>query len=243
MKTTFIIIFAVLLVSCGLLEGDKEPGHVEGKEPEFFTEVTGIMTYNYPHLPNDTIRVFYNIPATGDKKTMPILFAMHGLGRNAESCRGSWLSHSNTKGFIVIAPEFVNAGAFAGSRGYNQGGMYRTSNLSTLKPIEEWTFSVIEALFDFVKADLGNTQATYDIWGHSAGGQFVHRYVLFMPDARTNRAVAANAGWYTVPDVEVNYPYGLKNCVTVTEATLRQSFAKTLYIQLGKPIMTPMLLT
>jgi len=199
----------------------------------YFTGTTGVMTYNYPHLPNDPIRVFYHIPVGGDKRTMPILFAMHGVNRNASDFRDTWVQHANEKKIIVIAPEFANAGSFSGGRGYSQGGMYRTSNLSTLKPREQWTFSVIEALFDFIRQDLGNTQAAYDMWGHSAGGQFTHRYALFMPDARINRAVAANAGWYAVPDMTVNYPYGLKGCVTVTADSLIKSFAKKLYIQLG----------
>ena len=38
------------------------------------------------------------------------------------------------------------------------------------------------------------------MFGHSAGGQFVHRFVQFKPNSRVNYAISANAGWYTVPD-------------------------------------------
>ena len=31
-----------------------------------------------------------------------------------------------------------------------------------------------------------------------------------MPRARVTRAVAANAGWYTMPDPDIDFPYGLK---------------------------------
>ena len=44
--------------------------------------------------------------------------------------------------------------------------------------------------------------ATARIYGHSAGSQFVHRFLMTRPDAPVERAVAANAGWYTLPDDE-----------------------------------------
>jgi pimeloyl-ACP methyl ester carboxylesterase len=48
------------------------------------------------------------------------------------------------------------------------------------------------------------------LYGHSAGGQFVHRLVLFMPEARYQRAIAANPGFYTFPTPDVAYPYGME---------------------------------
>ena len=55
----------------------------------------------------------------------------------------------------------------------------------------------------------GNTSADYYLFGHSAGAQFVHRLLLMVPDGRYAALVAANAGWYTVPDKSIDYPYGL----------------------------------
>jgi pimeloyl-ACP methyl ester carboxylesterase len=53
---------------------------------------------------------------------------------------------------------------------------------------------VIERLFDHVRQTLGISATTYDIVGHSAGGQFVERLVLFLPSARFRRAVASSPG-------------------------------------------------
>ena len=51
----------------------------------------------------------------------------------------------------------------------------------------------------------------YHIYGRSAGGQFVHRLALFVPEARCEAAITANAGWYTVPTFAGDgFPYGLK---------------------------------
>src|SRR5271155_4121645 len=49
------------------------------------------------------------------------------------------------------------------------------------------------------------TSKTYYLYGHSAGGQFAHRLVLFMPNARYQRVVAANPGYYTMPQFNCVY--------------------------------------
>src|SRR5215204_866338 len=41
-----------------------------------------------------------------------------------------------------------------------------------------WAFAAIEDIFDRVRQELQLNAATYDILGHSAGGQLVHRLVL-----------------------------------------------------------------
>ena len=51
------------------------------------------------------------------------------------------------------------------------------------------------------------TRRGYALYGHSAGGQFVHRYVAFADAPRMESAVAANSGWYTMPD-DGAFPYG-----------------------------------
>jgi hypothetical protein len=35
--------------------------------------------------------------------------------------------------------------------------------------------------------------------------------MLFMPESRVRVAIAANPGFYTLPDLNENFPYGLKN--------------------------------
>ena len=53
----------------------------------------------------------------------------------------------------------------------------------------------IEPLFDDVRKRFGTQVTRYSLYGHSAGAQFVHRYVLFMPEARLDKAVAAELGY------------------------------------------------
>ena len=73
-----------------------------------------------------------------------------------------------------------------------------------------WSYSAIEPLFQDAIRRYGMVTTGYSLYGHSAGSQFVHRFLFHVPDAHVVRAVAANAGWYTMPDLQVEWPYGLR---------------------------------
>ena len=172
--------------------------------------------------PGKPVTVYYYKP-TNYSNNSKVLFIIHGVKRNAKGYMKPWIKIAEKNNALLLAPEFSDK-YYPKSKGFAQG------NISL--PKEKWTFSVIEHLFDHVKGITGNTNQYYDIYGHSAGGQFVHRMVLFMPDARINKAVAANAGWYTLPDFSEKFPYGLKK-TQVNDTTLKRSFAKNLTILLG----------
>jgi pimeloyl-ACP methyl ester carboxylesterase len=73
----------------------------------------------------------------------------------------------------------------------------------------------------------------HDIFGHSSGGQIAHRLVLFNPNTKANRIVAANSGWYTLPSFSTEYPYGLKEAA-VTKGNVIKSFSSNLVILIGE---------
>jgi pimeloyl-ACP methyl ester carboxylesterase len=61
-----------------------------------------------------------------------------------------------------------------------------------------------EAIHD----SLGMPRAPLSLVGFSGGAQFAHRFALAHPrDVR--QLVVAAAGWYTLPDPRLGYPYGL----------------------------------
>lgn len=156
-----------------------------------------------------------------------IVFVMHGHGKNADGYRDAWTRHADRYGFMVVAPLF-DAKTW-------RGGAYSHGIAVGNKAMEDasrWSFSVIEHLFDAIRSATGNASERYFIYGHSEGGQFVHRLVLFLPEARYARAVAANPGWYTMPDFSRDFPYGLKGS-PATDATLKRSFARDFVLLLG----------
>ena len=137
----------------------------------------------------------------------PIVFVMHGAERNARGYRDVWAEPARRHGFLLLVPEFP-AGDYPGEA-YQQGNLRDRAGQAL--PPQDWTFTLIETLFDEAKRLTANRSERYYLYGHSAGGQFVHRLVLFMPQARYARAIAANPGYYTFPTTQTRYPYGLKD--------------------------------
>lgn len=195
---------------------------------------SGSFVFTYSELSQKPINVFYHIPA-GDRQNMPIVMVFHGDERNAIDYRNIWVNASDQYGFMVFAPEFSNAD-FPGGSSYIIGNVYQDGNFPTPQTLNKetiWTFSIIEPLFDFIKTNSGSNALTYDLFGHSGGGQFVHRFVLLKPNARYNKAIAANSGWYTVPDGMANFPYGIINS-PITSIQPKDYFSRELYITVGE---------
>jgi pimeloyl-ACP methyl ester carboxylesterase len=81
-------------------------------------------------------------------------------------------------------------------------------------------------------------QADYTIFGHSAGGQFVHRMLLMRPDSRVSVYIAGNPGWYAIPEwrkekSQAAYPYSLVGSKS-GEAEVRKALGKRLVLLLGE---------
>ncbi len=177
---------------------------------------------------NTPIKVWYHKPG-GLNSDSSIVFVMHGLKRNGQTYRNSWIKHADRGKFILIVPEFSKE-YYPKSRNYNLGNMITKHGHRQDK--SEWTFTVIEQVFDEIKSKNLLTANNYYIYGHSAGAQFVHRYIMFMPQARVKMAIAANAGWYTFPRFDIKFPYGL-NQSGLKKEKLLLAFSQQLTILLG----------
>ena len=167
-----------------------------------------------------------------------IVFVLHGANRNGKAYRDEWQKYALRNNFIVLCPEFSKS-EFPSSK-YNYGNIYDYDKKKYAER-KDWTFNFIEGLFDFVKQDREMKAEAYCIFGHSAGAQFVHRMVLFMPEARFSLAIANGAGDYTEPVFDKVFYDGLKG-TCVTEESLRKSFAKEMVILMGsKDLMSKMM--
>jgi hypothetical protein len=157
-----------------------------------------------------------------------IVFVMHGGSRTAEAARDIGAAYGRRHDVIVLAPEF--------SERYYPGDAYAFGNMidsaGRLLPELQWAFSAIEHLFDEVRQAEGLTTPTYDIVGHSAGGQFVHRLVLFVPNARFRRAVASSPGRYALPLLTAAFPYGLRG-TAIDSAALVHALSRDFVLLLG----------
>ena len=155
---------------------------------------------------------------------------MHGAHRNAKANFNEALDAAAVFNCVVIAPEF-------NKDVYPEGDMYTFGNVYNRKgkhfnPKETWTFELIEPLFDEVVRQIKSVSKGYYIYGHSAGGQFVSRFLMFEPENRIIKAAAANPGWYTMPTNNVDFPYGLAKS-TVPASNLKAMYSKQLFLLLG----------
>jgi poly(3-hydroxybutyrate) depolymerase len=198
------------------------------QEPPATETVPASGRFTFAGWDGPDLPVWYQLPDDVTAET-PVVFVMHGVGRDADRYRDEWADLARAGGFIVIVPEFGKAD-FPGSRGYNTG--YFSDEDGTARPRQLWSFAAIEPLFDDVRKRFGTRAARYTLYGHSAGAQFVHRFVLFMPGARIDQAIAANAGWYTMPDPALPFPYGLAGA-PVDEAALTAALGQRLTVLLG----------
>ena len=186
---------------------------------------------------NFSIPVYYYLPNQLEANTK-VVFAMHGEKRNAEDYRNDWRNIYNRKGssnpnFILLTPQFEQKW-YPLATGYNLGNMF-TEDLKILNPRNQWAFTEIENIFDFVKRSTKVNATNYYLYGHSAGAQFVHRMVIFMPHAHIKKAIAAEAGSYTIPDEHRGYPCGFNKQTgdQLPSVDLKTTFSTPITIILG----------
>ena len=184
-------------------------------------------------LANKPTTVYYHIP-TGITENSRIIIVFHGASRDALENRDAMIANADRNQQILIVPEFSSQN-FPGGDGYNLGNIFvdgDNPSASTLNNEDQWAFSLIEPLFDFVKNATANTTSLYNVFGFSAGGQFAHRFVFFKSTARFDKVVASSSGWYTMPDNQVDFPYGIKESPILANS-LPAIFNKKITILIG----------
>lgn len=167
-------------------------------------------SFTYESAGNPDIRVYVIVPASlnADSKLVSVY---HGSGRTPDTFILRWDPWVELNDYIAIAPEFSSAD-WPGSRSYNLGNMFTGNDgAGSLNPESQWSFTIANDIALKVMDEFGLNDDEYDAWGHSAGGQFVHRMMIFRPDAPIRFAFPANPGWWTEPSLDVDYPYGLRH--------------------------------
>jgi len=154
---------------------------------------------------------------------------MHGHRRHADTYRDDWILKAESKHVVLLAPLF-SENDYPNPSGYPWGNVVNSDG----EPNESelWTFKVLERLFDRFREMTGNRTSEYFLYGHSAGAQFIHRMILFLPNARIHSAVAANAGWYVLPSFSQCFPYGLSHSPATPEL-LKEALQRPLTILAG----------
>ncbi len=176
------------------------------------------------------VRVFYYVPER-IQPTSRVLVALHGLDRVAAEFRDEFIAAADRLGKIVIVPEFDND-AFPGVFAYNYGNVVTAPPNSQPNAREEWNFELIDRLFLSVKNDARIQSQKFDLYGNSAGSQYVLRYVALTEAPMLEKPISSNSGVYMLPDLTVNYPNGMGG-VGMSDADLQRYLSRPLHILLG----------
>src|SRR5262245_13897105 len=210
-----LLLFAALLTTPSQLLA-KDPWPATGK-------------YEFVSWAGPQLAVYYSVPpkATADS---PILVIIPGVKRNAEEYRNEWDHLATANRFITLVVEATKK-LFPTEYEYNVGGIINARG--EMQPEDRWLFSAIDPLFDDFKKRYGSHQEKYELYGHSAGGGFVHLFLLMKPQARVDRAVAANPAFFTMPDNGQAFPFGLKGAPLASDS-IRNWFDRRLVVLLGE---------
>ncbi len=179
-------------------------------------------------------------PSQFDSRTGRIWFVMHGTGRNAEYYLQKAAPVAEHYQVLALAVEFSRKD-YPDGDAYTLGVVNRghadanAADEGRWRALVQTPYFEIERTFSAVSEVLQSRQPGYFLFGHSAGAQFVHRLLTFLPCPRVLGAVAANAGWYTLPttdETQPPFPYSLRSAAREVQNPL-QVLAAPLTILLG----------
>jgi len=182
-------------------------------------------TFAYWDKPD--VEIFYITPEIVNKDTK-VIFVIHGNSRNAEDYLNVWIPHVTNKNVIVAAPQFRKIDFryfFLLEMAESSGKVNSNKN--------EYINNSISLFFNYLKSKFSLSTETYSMFGHSAGAQFTHRYMLLSMDNRISNTVIANAGWYTfITDDE--FPYGINNSpINISNEQIKWFMSKKANLLIG----------
>jgi pimeloyl-ACP methyl ester carboxylesterase len=236
------------------MAGQEDAGETQraGSDAATTLETGSGSFFYYPAGERSPIEVFYHRPRSLTASSR-VLLVIPGAGRNADSYRDAWVEASEAYSVLILSPRYPEADYDFGA--YHMVGTMRNIDLrsaasyreqSNIVDLDE-TKLVYEAesrqerwiLGDFDKIVARGRQlaklenGSYDAFGHSAGGQILHRFALLLPNSNVDRILAANSGFYTLPTALAAMPFGLAG-MGVGEQTLARSFSKKLTVLVGE---------
>lgn len=151
-----------------------------------------------------------------------VLAVLHGAGRDADRYRDTWAPQAEAAQALLICPEFSRA-AYPRGASYNEGRV----------PGHPPAYLALPRAVAAARAAAGDVgDRPFEAYGHSAGAQFLHRFLLLCGAPGAGRMVAANAGFYSFPSLDVAWPYGLGGVGDA--AVLKAALARPLTVLLGE---------
>ena len=193
-----------------------------GESTYFMEEGSGLCRAPVP--------VYYYRPVTWMEED-PVFIAFPGYTRKAERFEKGLEELAVKYNMLIACPEFSSK-KYPGARWYQEGNISdKEGEGCHIQPRREWTFDAIDHVAAAVRRRT-HARGKVILFSHSAGGQLMHRYSLFSSHPSADAIVCANAGWFTMPDWTVSYPYGIKD-MNVSDGDLARAFARPVIMLMG----------
>lgn len=159
----------------------------------------------------------------------PVVIVQHGQSRNGREYCDAWIPAADAAGLLVVAITFPKEG-WPDALTYNNGHVLDADG--AVRPREQWSQAIPGRLFALLREAGVTRSGSFHLWGHSAGGQFVHRLLATQPHEKLAAVGAANPGWYTLPTLDMPYPDGLGG-IGLTQDDIKRLLAYKLVIFAG----------
>lgn len=161
-----------------------------------------------------------------------MMIALHGLDRKASEFRDAFVETAEQFGKVIVVPEF-DLENFPTVYSYNFGNVVDPSLDVPLKDRGAWSFSLVDRLFAALKEANRYQHHQFDMYGNSAGSQFVLRYVALTEGPLVHTTISSNSGIYMLPRLDLAYPDGLGG-LGIAESSLRRYLSRPLHILLAE---------
>jgi len=159
----------------------------------------------------------------------PIVIVQHGVMRNGDDYRDFWINAADRHNLLIVAPTFSDA-IWPGVESYNNGRVFSAGG--NPRHVDGWTYALpARVVADIRAAEISDCEQVY-LFGHSAGGQFVHRLMSSQPHTPYRAVSIGNPGWYSLPTLDLPFPEGLGG-VGLTDAHVERLLAYPMVILAG----------
>ena len=108
----------------------------------------------------------------------PIVIVQHGASRNGAEYGEAWVPAAERHGLLIVAITFSKE-AWPDAVTYNNGHVLDEDG--SLRPSKCWSQAIASPVFALLREAGITRRDKPHLWGHSAGGQFVHRLLATQP--------------------------------------------------------------
>jgi len=142
---------------------------------------------------------------TGKLKMLVLCHGQKPSGETAKNYTIDWIDVSEKNNLIIVTPEWDRSN-WGSDGGRYPGGGYR-GNFGKYLRADVFLNQIVD-LYKNITLTTTSKKSMFYLYGHSAGGQFVSRYIVMHPERYIAAAITA-AGSYAWPDPNTKWPYGM----------------------------------